>query len=125
MNKYFPMNPFFFDDDFFLTSSSNGLNIYEEDNKVIIEAALPGLSAEDIEITHAHGYLVIEGEKKEEEKKRKYYRKASRSFSYRIPIPAAADTNQEPEATYHDGIMKITFKKGEKKGKSIPIKKTP
>jgi len=38
------------------------------------------------------------------------------------PIPAAVDLSKEPEAVFKDGIMKVKFKKGAKKGKSIPVK---
>lgn len=115
------MSAFFMDEEGMLPHSS-GISVFEEGSSVVIEAALPGLSAENIEVTHAHGYLLIEGERKEEEKGRKYYRKATSDFFYRIPIPPGADFSAEPEAIFKDGIMRITFKKRAQKGKSIPIK---
>ena len=105
-----------------MASHSSGVSVYEEDDKVVVEAALPGVASEDIEVSHTHGFILIEGDKKEEEKERKYYRQAIRSFSYRIPVPGNADMNIEPEATFKDGVMKIVFKKGEHKGKNIPVK---
>lgn len=100
----------------------SGLSIYEEGDYLFIEASVPGLSKDDIELYHNHGYIVIEGKKQEEEKKRKYYRKASTAFSYRIPIPSDVDQDADPEAIYKDGVMTLKFKKGEKKKKHIPIK---
>lgn len=130
LKKKFPMDaywenfPFHFDDESVsIASHSSGLSVYEEGDHVIVEAALPGVESEDIEVSQTHGFLLIEGEKKEEETKRKYYRQAVRSFSYRVPLPGKADMSIEPEAIFKDGVMKISFKKGVNKGKSIPIKK--
>ena len=123
MDNYWENFPFHFDDESVsIGTHSSGLSVYEEGNHVIIEAALPGIESEDIEVSQAHGFLLIDGEKKEEEKKRKYYRQVVRSFSYRVPLPAKADMNIEPKATFKDGVMKVVFKKGEHNGKSIPIK---
>lgn len=123
MDSYWENFPFHFDDESVsMASHSSGISVYEEGSKVIIEAALPGVASEDIQVSHTHGFLLIEGEKKEEEKKRKYYRQAIRSFSYRIPLPVNVDMNEDPEATFKDGVMKISFKKGKQQGKNIPVK---
>lgn len=123
MDSYWENFPFHFDDETVsMASHSSGISVYEEDDHVIIEAALPGVSSSDIEVSHTHGFLLIEGEKKEEEKKRKYYRQAIRSFSYRIPLPSHANIEEEPEATFKDGVMKIVFKRCDPVGKSIPVK---
>jgi len=91
----------------------SNLSISEDEQHVFVEAALPGLKPEDIEVTFEKGVLWIKGEAKEEteNKKRKYYRKASRSFSYRVQVPGQIDEKKDPEATYKDGIMKIAFMK--------------
>ena len=122
-NKKFPISSFYMDDEE-LTKipHAHGISIFEEGDSVVIEAALPGVNSDMIEVTHAPGYILIEGEREHEEQNRKYYRKACSSYSYRIPIPAAVDLSKEPEAVFKDGIMKVKFKKGAKKGKSIPVK---
>lgn len=117
--------PFFWDEnEDFEASYSSGLTVYEDNDSVTIEAALPGLSAEEIEVSHEHGYLLVEGEKKEEEEdsNRKYFRKASQSFCYRIALPSSADESQEPSASFKDGVMKVKFQKLKKQKKTIPIK---
>lgn len=106
----------------FSATDPSGLSVYEEGDAIFIEASLPGLSSEEVEVYQDHGYIVIEGKKQEETQERKYYRKASRAFCYRLPVPAAAEKDTDPEATYKDGLMKLKFKKGTKKKKSIPIK---
>lgn len=121
--KKFPISSFFFDEDEFSPKPhATGLSVYEEGDYVVIETALPGLSTEDIEVTHAHGYILIQGEKKEEETKRKYYKKAMSSFTYRVPLPPGVDLSTDPDAVFKDGVMKVTFRKGRHKGKSIPVK---
>jgi HSP20 family protein len=103
---------------------NSGLSVYEDKNKITVEAAMPGLSAENIEITFEKGILWIKGEKESEEEGKKYYNKASTSFSYRVFVPGNIDEKKEPEAEYKDGIMKVTFlKKKEAEPKKIKIKK--
>jgi HSP20 family protein len=102
---------------------SNGLSISEDEKSVYVEAALPGVKQENIDITFDKGYLWIKGEAKEEETEKKYYRKASSAFSYRVAVPGELDQNVEPEAIYKDGIMKISFAKVPKSPpKKITIK---
>lgn len=102
----------------------DGLSIYEDKTNVYVEAALPGLKSNDIDVTLERGILHIKGEKKEEEedKDKKFYRKATSSFSYRVALPSAVDESSEPKATYKDGIMKITFAKSKQsQGKKIEV----
>lgn len=106
--------PSLFDEDewtSFLPSS--GLSVSEDDKHVYIEAAVPGLDAEKIEVTYEKGILWIRGnqEEQEENKQKKYYRKASSSFSYRVAVPGEIDETEEPKASYKNGIMKVIFNK--------------
>jgi len=106
-------------------SYPSGLTIYEDKNQVVIEAAVPGIPAKNLQLSYQHGYVVIEGGIEEEEEampERKYYRKACHSFSYRVPVPTSADESQEPHATIKNGIMTVKFHKGRKEGKTIPIR---
>ena len=113
LRSFFP----FLNDDFweYDTSAPTGLSLSEDNSHVYIEAHLPGLKIEDIEVTFEKGVLWIRGEKKEEEedKKKKYYRKASNSFSYRVQLPDLVDDQKEPEATYKDGVMRVSFFKSQ------------
>lgn len=105
--------------------AQNGLSVYEDDDKVYVEAAVPGINPKDVEVTFQDGYLWIHGETKEEEgdKKKKYYRKASKSFSYRVAVPGDVDESKDPEATYKHGVMTIAFTKSPKaQPKKIQVK---
>ncbi len=98
-----------------------------EDNKhVYVEAALPGLSPEEIEINYEKGILTIRADKKEEteSKDRKFYRKTNKHFFYQIPIPGRVNENEEPQASCKDGLLKVSFSKLEgSQKKKISIKK--
>lgn len=122
MFRNFPIGPF--GEEELEGEFGSGLSIYEDKEHVVIEAAVPGIPSDKIHLSHHHGYIIIEGDREDEQKDpdRKYYRKSSHSFAYRIPIPSSADDSGEPKATVKNGIMKITFKKGKKRGKKIPIK---
>lgn len=113
------------DDSWFTTPHSpSGVSISEDEKNVFIEAALPGIDPAHIDITYEKGYVWIKGEAKEEEedKKRKYYRHATKSFSYRIAVPGDIDAASEPTATYKHGVMTVTFQKSPKaQPKKIPV----
>jgi HSP20 family protein len=116
-DRWLAMRPFLnfpmFEEDFYTLpfAHQSGLSVSEDKDHVYVEADLPGLKAEDIEVTFEKGVLWIRGEKNVEEKKKKIYRQASRSFSYRVHVPGAIDEKREPEATYKDGVMKVCFSK--------------
>jgi HSP20 family protein len=104
---------------------TSNLSISEDKNSIYVEAALPGLSQEDIEVTFDNNLLWIKGEKKEEKKDKKFYKKAISSFSYRVAVPGEIDEKKEIEASYKNGIMKVTFPKAKKtEPKKITIKKS-
>ncbi len=92
---------------------TSGLTVSEDQNNTFIEAAMPGLEGDKIEVTFDKGVLWIRGsaEEKEEDKKRKFYRKASSSFSYRIIVPGKIDESKEPDTVYKNGVIKVTFHK--------------
>lgn len=98
-------------DETFLDTIPSGLSISEDDKNVYIEAAVPGLEPKDVEVTFEKGILQIRGEAQEEEKNRKFYRKATKSFSYRIAVPGEVDPRSTPEAIYKNGMMHVSFKK--------------
>lgn len=118
---------FWNDEDDWMTTPSipSGLSVSEDEKKVYVEAAVPGIDPKDVEITFQDGYLWIRGETKEEEKdkSRKYYRESSKSFSYRVAVPGDIDDKVDPEATSKNGIMTVTFAKSPKTTpKKIEIK---
>ncbi len=100
---------------------NSGVSVSEDDKSVYVEAALPGISPEEIEMSYDRGMLSIKADKKEEtsDKKKKFYRKAHKSFFYQVAVPRTFDETKTPEAICKNGILKIVFAKR----KTTPIKK--
>ncbi len=106
-------------------SDLSGLSVSEDEKHVYVEAALPGIKPEEVEVTFEKGVLWIKAEKKEEsgDKGKKFYRKATSSFSYRVAVPGNIDESSQPEATIKHGMIHIAFAKTQKtQPKKIPIK---
>src|SRR5689334_18426976 len=87
---------------------SSGLTVSEDEKCIYVEAAIPGIKSEDIEMTFENGILWIKAIKNEEieDKKKKFYRKATDAFSYRVAIPANVEESKQPEALCKNGILK-------------------
>jgi len=122
-------------DDFFLTPSiwempnTNPLSadMWEENGKVHIKMAMPGIKKEDIKITITDDQVSISGNSKQEEeekdKKRKYYyRSMESSFEQTFNLPTKVDSNKA-EAEFKDGVINITLPEEKAiKPKEIEIK---
>lgn len=114
------------DEDWSTFLPSSGLSVSEDEQHVYIEAAVPGMEPDQVEVTYDKGVLWIKAnqEQTEEDKKKKFYRKASSSFSYRVAVPGNIDDSQEPAAVCKNGTMKVTFQKlPETQPKKITVKK--
>lgn len=109
----FPLMKFPWEDEDFdlATTSGSGLTVSEDEKNVYVEAAMPGLEVKDIEVSFDKGMLWLRGQAKEEEKGKKYYRRATRAFSYRVAVPGEIDSKKEPSANYKNGVMKVAFSK--------------
>jgi HSP20 family protein len=102
-----------------------GLSVWEDDKQIHVEAALPGLKADQIDVRLEKEILRIEGqmEEKEESKEQKYYSKAKRSYKYRVVLPHHIDEKSEPKTSFKDGILKLSFNKADQtQMKKIAIK---
>lgn len=101
-----------------------GLSISEDEHSVYVDAALPGVDSDDIEMTYHNGVLKIHGKTKEEEKKdRKHYRMMTSEFSYQVAV-REVDQNVEPEATTSNGVLHVVFAKSKAaQPKKISVKK--
>lgn len=108
---------------------TEGLDVYEEDDKVIVKAAVPGIPAENVEVTFEDGVLRIKAryeEKEEEKKKRRVVYRMDRvtSFDYTTTLPRPVD-EKTLEAKVENGVVIISAKIAEEaKPKKIPVKVT-
>lgn len=125
----FRLNNLLEDDDelmAFSESTRGGLSVSEDDNHVYIEAAVPGIEPDKIDVTYKKGVLWIKAakEEKEEDKDKKFYRHSQQDFQYRVSVPGNVDESKDPESNYKNGIVKITFnKRTEEEPKKIAVKK--
>lgn len=107
-----------------LANQNSGLAVSEDQNNVYIEAQIPGVDPDKVEVTFDKGMLWIKGQQEQEESNKKYYRKAANSFSYHVHVPETVDVSKEPEAVCKNGVMKVTFaKQAEVQPKKIAVKK--
>ena len=101
------------------------IDVYENEDNLVVKAELPGMNKEDISITIEGDTLVLSGRKSQtkEEKKENYYRKEIRegAFSRSIEIPYPVD-KEKVSATYKDGILEVVLPKTpEMKRKTIKV----
>ena len=113
------------DEDFPTVAGSDNLDVYETKDESVVKANVAGIDPDKVEITFEKGVLTISAREESEEKEgKRYYKKATRSYSYRVAIPGNIDLASEPEARVEHGIVTVTFKKAEEeKPKKISIKK--
>lgn len=93
------------------------IDISENDNNYIVEAALPGRKPEDIEITAMGDTLTIHTTQKREEKTEKegcYVRQESYEgeMSRVITLPGNIDPDKV-QATYEHGVLKLEIPKAQ------------
>ena len=103
------------------------LDVSETEKELIVKAEVPGMEKKDIDISLSDGVLTIKGEKRQhrQEQSEHYYTAERRygSFSRTMPLPVEVDTNKV-DATYKDGVLKITLPKSETaKPKKIEVKR--
>lgn len=125
----------FFNEAFFpaarLDDDSNHFNwnprvdIYDNDNAIVIKAELPGVDKKDIEVDLKDHVLTLKGERsyENEVKEENYYRKerAFGKFHRAFSLPADLDPDKI-KADFKDGVLKIDIPKPEeKKPKKISV----
>ncbi|MFP4475768.1 MAG: Hsp20/alpha crystallin family protein [Desulfatibacillaceae bacterium] len=100
-------------------------DLSENEREFTVTAELPGLKAEDVDISLDKGLLTVRGEKKHEDEREEggYHlverRYGSFSRSFRLPVEVK---DKEVKADYRDGVLKITLPKSEEGGANrIPV----
>lgn len=126
------MDKFFGDGDWLLPvfphmdTGKPAMDVYETDKDVIAECNIPDFDPEKVGVSVEDGVLRVRGEMDEEkeEKEKGYWRKEIRkgSFERMVRLPVAVKED-EVDAVYEKGILKITMPKAEKESKpKIQIK---
>jgi HSP20 family protein len=92
------------------------LDMYETNNDLVITAAVPGVSAEDVDVTVIGDILTIKGETKFDAKSEKadYHRQERRygSFVRAVTLPVAVQVDKA-EARCKDGVLTLRLPKAE------------
>lgn len=93
------------------------IDISENDNNYIVEAALPGRKPEDIEVTAMGDTLTIHTMEKREEKKEKEGRYVRQEryegeMSRTITLPGTVDPDKV-RATYEHGVLRLEIPKAQ------------
>ncbi len=101
------------------------VDVIEHDNEIEVQAALPGVKKEDLNVEINNQSISIRAATKEEEKKEegKYFRReiSRGEFQRTFSLPTDVDS-ENVKAEFKDGILKISIPKTEKcKRKSIEI----
>lgn len=102
------------------------LNVWEDGEKVHVEAELPGLDLKDVEIYVSGGnQLTIKGERKSNLPEKGVWHRQERTFgafnrSLTLPFPVDAD---KVEARLENGVLHIQLTKHESaRPRKIPVK---
>ncbi len=101
------------------------VDIFEDDQAIVIKAELPEIDEKDIQIDLDNNLLTIKGERKlESEEKKENYHRVERfygSFQRTFELPATVD-REGIAASYDKGVLKVTLpKKEESKPKKVQI----
>ncbi|HKJ22615.1 MAG TPA: Hsp20/alpha crystallin family protein [Gammaproteobacteria bacterium] len=90
------------------------VDIRDEKDRFVIEADLPGVDPEEIEVTMENGILTLKGERSSENtEEREGYRRVERArgtFFRRFSLPDTADA-ERIEAKCRNGVLEITVPK--------------
>jgi HSP20 family protein len=90
------------------------IDMYEQDNKYMVKAELPGMKEDEVDVSVVGDRLTIKGKKKAESevKEENYYRseRSYGSFFRAIDLPPDADP-EKVEANYEDGVLEVVIAK--------------
>jgi HSP20 family protein len=91
------------------------VDIEEQDDAYVLEAELPGVKREDVDIEVVGNEIQITGEIKERERKGALRRRARRTgrFEYRVRLPDHVDASKV-EADLDQGILTVRVPKAER-----------
>lgn len=102
------------------------LDMYETEDSVVVKTAIPGMKADDLDVSVTGNTLTIRAETTEEEeiKRERYLRRERRHGSYArsVTLPNGLQADRA-EADYTDGVLTLTFPKAEEvRPKTIKVK---
>jgi len=108
------------------TPAYPALNVWEDEGNVYVEAELPGMAEDDLEVYVTGGnQLTLKGERKQPRHERGHWHRQERgfgSFTRLVTLPGPVDADRVSAAFSH-GVMTITLPKAESaKPRRITVK---
>ncbi len=105
---------------------SPSVDIFENKNEIVLEAELPGMSAEDVNISIENNVLTLHGERKFEKKDEgdNFHRveRSYGSFTRSFTLPPTV-SSENANAEFNNGVLRLTLaKREEAKPRRIEIK---
>jgi len=102
------------------------VDLYQTDDEVVVRATLPGIKADQVQISVTGDLLTLRGEFKEKSdvKEKSYHMREQRlgSFERTISLPTSV-VSEKAKAEFEDGILTISLPKAEEvKPKMITVK---
>ncbi|EAT15021.1 Hsp20/alpha crystallin family protein [Desulfuromonas acetoxidans] len=91
------------------------LNVTSDDDAIYVEALVPGITPDDLELNVMQNTLTLSGERKQDNAEQRTWHRRERGagrFMRTIELPASIDTGKV-EANYSNGILSITLPKAE------------
>jgi HSP20 family protein len=105
---------------------SPSVDIFENQDQIVLEAELPGMKPEDVNISIENNVLTIHGERKFEKKdEQDNFHRVERSYgsftrSFSLPSTVSGDA---ADAVFENGVLRLTLaKREEAKPRRIEIK---
>ena len=93
------------------------VNVVDRDEEVLVEAEVPGVEKDDLEVSISGNMLSIRGKSEHEEKEEKgnYYRSeiTRGSFARTLTLPAEVD-EAKAKAELKDGVLHLALPKADK-----------
>jgi HSP20 family protein len=89
------------------------INVWEDDTSLLLEAELPGMKVDDLNITVVGDQLTLQGERKFDDTDDVTVHQSERtngSFTRTLTLPAEVDVDQV-EATLTDGVLQLRLPK--------------
>jgi len=101
------------------------VNVYDRGDSVVLTAEIPGVKADDLDLSVLNDSVTLKGQRKEAAAENdRYYRRErmTGTFNRTITLPDPVDTSSV-KAEYNDGVLKVTMNKAEEaKARKIEIK---
>jgi Molecular chaperone (small heat shock protein) len=116
------------DSDLMRGAWSPSVDIFENKDQIVLEAELPGMKPEEVEISIENNVLTISGERKFEKRDEgdNFHRveRAYGTFTRSFTLPPTVNT-EDAQAEFDNGILRLTLaKREEAKPRRIEIKTT-